>query len=218
MKLRLLAALAFVLSGFLGHAPFLAAQEMEIRGWYEAGGTVMPSANLRSFLAEPVSGTRVEFDPGFRFGIGIGTEVTRYLALEIESGFHYNALRSISGADAVDGQLYQVPVLGNVVLQFPNRTRFVPVIGAGAGAISAILDADNLSLGTSSFSGDEQTWTFAYQGYAGVQYHFADNMGLGLFYHYMVSDAPSWGNGPDGVIKFNRLQSHSVALTLNFRF
>ena len=190
----------------------------EIRGWYEAGATVMPSAKLTSFQTEITSGEKVEFDPGFRFGVGIGTELTRYVALEVESGFHYNALHSISGAFNTDAQLYQIPVLGNVVFQFPNRTRFVPVIGAGAGAISAILDADNISFGASTLSGSEQTWTFAYQGYAGLQYHFAENMGVGLFYHYMVSDRPSWGDGPDGVVKFNRLQSHSLALTLNFRF
>src|SRR5262245_17580234 len=190
MKQSLLAA-GLGLAGILAGASSAWGQDIDIRGWYEAGGTVMPSAKLKSFLAEPVSGTKVEFDPGFRFGIGIGTEVTRYVALEIESGFHYNSLRSITGADAVDAQVYQAPTMGNVVLQFPNRTRFVPVIGAGAGAISAILDADNLTLGTSTFADDDQTWTFAYQGYAGVQYNFADNMGLGLFYHYMVSDAPS---------------------------
>jgi opacity protein-like surface antigen len=190
----------------------------EIRGWYEAGGTVMHSAKLKSFQTEFLSGEKVEFDPGFRFGIGIGTDITPYLALEVESGFHYNAISSISGADSSEGQVYQIPVLGNVVLQWPNRTRFVPVVGMGAGAISAVLDADNLSLGPSTFSGSEQTWTFAYQAYAGVQYHFADNMAIGLFYHYMVSEGPSWGDGPDEVVKFNRLQSHSLALTLNFRF
>jgi len=189
-QLRFVTPWLAALAGFASVLAPLSGQE--IRGWYEAGGTVMPSANVKSFLFEPVS--------------------------ELESGFHYNSIRSISGADTVDAQLYQVPILGNVVLQFPNRTRFVPVIGAGAGAISALLDADNLTLGTSTFAGDEQTWTFAYQGYAGVQYHFADDLGVGLFYHYMVSDAPSWGDGPDGVIKFNRLQSHSLALTLNFRF
>src|SRR6185436_10072741 len=137
----------------------LAGEEI-VRGWYEAGGSVISSAKLTSFLTEPVGGgAKVEFDPGFRFGIALGTDITRYVALELESGFHYNTLHSISGADAVDAQLYQVPVLGNIVLQFPNRSRFVPVIGAGAGALSATLDADNLTLGASSFAGDEQTWT-----------------------------------------------------------
>src|SRR5262245_28255279 len=92
----------------------------QVRGWYEAGGTLLSSAKLESFLTEFTSGNKVEFDPGFRFGIGLGTDITRYLALEVESGFHYNGIRSISGAYTVDAQVYQVPALGNVVLQFPN--------------------------------------------------------------------------------------------------
>jgi len=199
-------------------ATAVCGQEVEVRGWYEAGGTVMPSAKLSSFMNEIVSGTKVEFDPGFRFGIGLGTDISRYVALELESGFHYNSIRSISDATSSDGQIYQIPLLANVVVQFPNRTRFVPVIGAGAGAISALLDADNLTIGGSTFSGDDQAWTFAYQGYAGLQYNFADNLGVGVFYHYMVSEAPSWGDGPDGRVKFNRLRNHSLALTLSFRF
>src|SRR5688572_26700059 len=124
----------------LGSATAASAAPLGVRGWYELGATAIDDARLESFLDEPVSGNKVKFDPGFRGAIALGKEFSRYVAVEAEGGFHYNSIRSIGGAGSDNGELYQVPVLGNLVLQFPNRTRIVPVIGAGVGAVFSILD------------------------------------------------------------------------------
>ena len=119
-----------------------------VRGWYELGGTVIEDARLESFFDEVVSGNKVKFDPGFRGAIALGREFSRYVALEAEGGFHYNSIRSISGASSDNAELFQIPVLGNVILQFPNRSRLVPVIGGGVGAIFSILDGDDIIVPT----------------------------------------------------------------------
>jgi opacity protein-like surface antigen len=188
-----------------------------IRGWYELGATAIEDAELDSFFGEPLSHNKVKFDPGFRGAIAVGTELTRYVAIEAEGGFHYNGIRSISGATSDDAQLYQVPVLGNLVLQFPNRTRLVPVMGGGVGAVFSILDGDDITLGATRFSSSEETWSFAYQGYAGLMYSFRPDMALGLSYHYLHNDGPSW-DGDRGDLKFDRVVNHSLALTFSFRF
>src|SRR5882672_7101182 len=64
-------------------------------GWYEAGPAIVQDAKIRDFFGEPVTGNTVKFDTGFHFGIGIGRELTRYLRIEVESGFNYNAVKSI---------------------------------------------------------------------------------------------------------------------------
>jgi opacity protein-like surface antigen len=193
--------------------------EGKVHGWYEAGGTILQDAKLESFAGEAVAGNSVEFDPGFRFGIALGTEITRNLRLEVESGFHYNEIQSIAGATASNGKLYQVPVMGNIVLQFPNRTGLVPVVGAGVGAVYSVLDADNITLGATTLLGSQDTWGFGYQGFAGLRYDFRPDMGLGIFYHYLASEGPAWevASGQPSV-KFDAVRTHTLSLTLNFKF
>jgi opacity protein-like surface antigen len=195
-----------------------ASAPLGVRGWYELGATVVEDAKLESFFEEPVSGNKVEFDPGFRGAIALGKELSRYVALEAEGGFHYNSIRSIGGAGADNGELYQFPVLGNLVLQFPNRTRLVPVIGGGVGAVFSILDGNDIALGGSRLSDSEETWSFAYQGYGGLMYSFRPDMALGISYHYLRNDGPNWDFGDGNNVKFDRLVNHSIVLTYNFRF
>jgi opacity protein-like surface antigen len=189
-------------------------------GWYEAGPAVVEDAKIRDFFGELVNGNTVEFDAGFHFGIGIGRELTRYLRVEVESGFNYNSLKSIQDATASSGNFYRVPVMGNLVLQYPNHTRIVPVIGAGVGAHWAMFDAQNVELGATTLNDDSQTWVFGYQGFAGVRYHFRENMDLGIFYRYSVADGPSWefASTPGGNFKLDSIRTHSLSLTFGWRF
>jgi len=188
-------------------------------GWYEAGATLVQDAKLKDFPDELTAGNVVKFDPGFRFGMGVGLELTRYLAVEAEGGFNYNALKSIGGGTDNSGNFYRVPIMGNLVLKYPNRTRFMPVIGAGAGAHWSVFDAQKVTVGSTTLTDDEQSWTFGYQGYAGVSYKFQPNMSLGLFYHYSVMDSPSWKfESAGGNFKLDNLRTHSLALTWGWYF
>jgi opacity protein-like surface antigen len=189
-------------------------------GWYEAGPALVEEAELRDFFGTPVAGTPVKFDTGFHFGIGIGQELTRFLKVELQSGYNYNALKSIGGATAASGNLHRVPIMGNVVLQFPNRTGLVPVIGAGAGGQWLNFDAQNVALGLVTLNESSDTWVFSYQAYAGLRYEFSETMSLGLFYHYNVADGPSWefDSVPAGNLKLNSIRTHSLSLTLGWMF
>jgi opacity protein-like surface antigen len=189
-------------------------------GWYEAGPALVNDAKIRDFFDEAVTGNTVKFDTGFHFGIGIGRELTRYLSIEVESGFNYNALKSIEDATASSGNLYRVPVMGNVVLQYPNRTGLVPVVGAGVGAQWVRMEAQNIDLGATTLNDDSETWVFGYQGYAGIRYQFNERMNLGVFYHYSVADGPSWkfSSFPDGNFKLDSVRTHSLSLTFGWHF
>lgn len=189
-------------------------------GWYEAGPALVEPAKVRNFPGDELTDhNEVKFDPGFHFGIAIGRELTRYFGVEVESGFNYNSLRSVSGADSSSGNFYRVPIMANLVLQYPNRTGFVPVIGAGAGGQWLVFDAQNVGLGLTTLDEQSDTWTFSYQAYGGVRYHFREDMSLGLFYHYNVSDGPSWDfESVGGNFKLDSLRTHSVSLTFGWRF
>jgi opacity protein-like surface antigen len=190
-----------------------------VYGWYEAGAAIVDKAKLRDFPGEATANNPVKFDPGFHFGMAIGHELTRYLSVEVESGFNYNALRSIGGATDSSANFYRVPVLGNLVLKYPNRSRLIPIIGAGAGAHWSVFDAQDVTVGLTTLSDDEETWTFGYQGFAGVCYKFRENMSVGAFYHYSVVDGPSWDfDSSGGNFKLDSLRTHSVALTFGWYF
>jgi opacity protein-like surface antigen len=189
-------------------------------GWYEAGPALVENAKIRDFFGEDVVGNRVKFDTGFHFGLGIGRELTDYFRVELESGFNYNSLKSIETATASSGNIYRVPVMGNMVLQYPNRTRITPVIGAGVGAHWLALDAQNIELGSTLVDDSSSTWVFGYQGYGGLRYEFNERMNIGVFYHYSVADGPSWefDSIPGGNFKLDSLRTHTLSLTFGWYF
>jgi len=210
-------------------SPFLAVQSAQaqfesdylegVYGWYEAGPSLVDNAKLEDYFGMPAAGSEIKFDPGFHFGIGIGREFTPYFKAEVESGFNYNEVDSITGASISNAKLYRVPVMANVALQLPNRTGLVPVVGAGVGGEWLEFDAENVTIGAISLTDRSDTWTFSYQGFAGVRYEFADRFNLGLFYRYNVADGPSWNYEElPGSLKLNSVRSHSISLTFGWYY
>jgi opacity protein-like surface antigen len=173
---------------------------------------------LESFFDEPGSGNKVKFDPGFRGAIALGKEFSRYVALEAEGGFHYNSIRSIDGAVSTTANCTKFLSSETSSCSSPTKRALVPVIGVGVGGVFNILDGDDITLGASRFSGTEETWSFAYQGYGGLMYSFRPDMALGVGYHYLRNDGPSWDLGDGRDVKLNRLVNHSFVLTFTFRF
>lgn len=188
-------------------------------GWYDAGATYVQDAKLTSFFDETVSDAQVKFDPGFRLGLGLGYRFTKYLSGELESGFQYNTMKSIEGALRSDARIYQVPLMANLVMQFPNKTRLVPFFGAGVGSYYTYLDADDVHIGSTRITDTSDRFTFAYQGMAGFRYDFSEQFGIGLSYRYSVADAPSWKYSDlNGSMKLDDLRSHAVCIHFGFRF
>lgn len=215
--------LAFVFSATLLAAGTAAAESYYgegLYGWYEAGPALVENAKIRDFFGEDVVGNRVKFDTGFHFGLGIGREVTDYFRVELESGFNYNSVRKIDDALGSSANIYRVPIMGNLVLQYPNRTGIVPVIGAGVGAHWLALDAQYIELEAAELNDSSSTWVFGYQGYGGLRYQFNERMNLGVFYHYSVADAPSWefDSYPGGNFKLESLRTHTLSLTFGWYF
>ena len=113
-------------------------------------GFVMRSAVGMAFQ-QPLSGrngdgsvyTRAVFQPGIRFDLEPGYNVTSWFRFGLESSFIYNQLHSLQADDTIyygpngpglgNGGLYQVPIMANLRFQFPSDTLYRGYIGGSFG-------------------------------------------------------------------------------------
>lgn len=191
----------------------------------DGGVAWMPNADVKEIFGPVPSGTEAEFDPGPRFGFDIGYNVTDWFAAEFETGFMANSLKRITGAWDTDATFINVPLLVNAKFQLPNNTPLTPYAGVGVGGASSVLDIDELNYGNTHVWGSAADITFAWQGFAGLRYALNDKMGLGLEYHYIWSQGPSfesedgwyWDSHSDR-IKFGDLQTHAISVRFDMTF
>lgn len=233
---------------FLGMGAVLTlnpAQSQETRGvrWYarlSADVLLLQETSLEKFQFQgpgPVSaeGDRVEFDPGFGFGIGGGCWLTPWLAVEIETGYGVNGIDRMGADETVDAMVAQIPWFANLIYRYNGWGKFKPYVGAGAGGLTTILSIDDDiwvdSEGDHAWlDGSQDDTVFAFQGFAGVGYEFTDNVSVSLRYRFLGAAGPSWNieSGywdaeghvvlTEGNIAFDDLRSHSLSVQFTYRF
>jgi OmpA-OmpF porin, OOP family len=193
--------------------------------YFEAdiGVNWLQDIRLRSLDAVPLSGVRATVDPGIRFTFGGGLQFNEFLAVGLETGLLYNTLGRIEtpgGSGALDGDLFQVPILANLVVRVPNQTRFIPFIGVGGGALYGHARLDGLvapGLGPVAARAGANTWEGAFQAFAGLKYAYSPDLDVGLGYKFLTTTRPVWEF--DGTrIRADELSNHSVSLILSIRF
>ncbi|MGD0614437.1 MAG: outer membrane beta-barrel protein [Verrucomicrobiota bacterium] len=191
----------------------------------DAGGAWTPDTQLKEFFGENTTGVKVAFDPGYRFGLVAGYQVTDWFATEFETGVTANRIRSITDASVDDAILSNVPFLLNVRLQCPALVRFwpCPYIGGGLGGSAAVIDADHIDFGLTRMHGSQSDAVFAYQAFGGLRCNLNDHLGISLEYHYFATSDPEWKadsttfTGSDRM-RFGGTETHSVSLAIEFRF
>lgn len=159
-------------------------------------------------------GSHLELDPGMRLDFGFGytfvANSTIALSAGAEIGFLYNPMNNgVNPAGVktpIDGDLWQTPFLGKVVLRFMPDAKLVPFIGGGGGGVYTATEFHRIG-GTPVFFTGEETDP-AVEGIAGVKYQLNDKMAVGVAYKALIVF-------PDG---FDDVINHSfvAAFTLNF--
>lgn len=119
----------------------------------------------------------ISTEPGLRFDLdaGYGFSLAPQLTLgaELETGFIYNNLR----IKKTGGEDDQIPLLGNLVLNY-HLGKFVPYVGAGIGGDYSALSAGEKA----NYSNVDP----AIQAEAGVRYEVCDHFEVGLGYKYLA--------------------------------
>lgn len=137
------------------------------------------------------SGELIDFHNGARGDIAFGYQATPWLAAEIATGAIGNAGDTIGGVTlrSFGGSLdlYQIPVMANVIVSAPRWHGFKPYIGGGFGGVAAMIDFQR-PLG----SVRDTDFTFSYQGMAGVNYQVCKNVELGVGYKYLLTEDHNW--------------------------
>ncbi len=216
-------SLAVILASLPGLSSAIAQGQ---NGFYlkgDLGASVVQDTDLKEFFGESVKGTKIEFDPGMRFGIVSGFQVTEWFAPELEFGGNFNTISSAGPDSHVDATFSSMPFLLNVKFQLPNRSLITPYAGMGVGFSTLVLDAEYMQVGSTILEGAEADVVFSWQAFAGVRFSFDENMSLSLEYRYISADPARWEaefttNTDTDSVQFGRTQTHTVSLGFEFRF
>ncbi|HLX72296.1 MAG TPA: outer membrane beta-barrel protein [Verrucomicrobiae bacterium] len=153
----------------------------------------------------------MHFQPGARGDIAIGYNLTDSLAVEIETGALWNRIDTVNSID-----LFQVPLLENLVYRVHLKNGWTPYFGAGAGADFGILSGiESISHGDVIQTSSSDDVTFGYQAQAGIAYAISPNADVDFSYKFFGSFEHNW-DFPG--VKFDSDKIYTHALLLSFRW
>ena len=163
-----------------------------------------------------LEGTDITFDVGTRLDIAPGYRMTRHLALELETGFIWNAF-SKYGKASLEGDHLQIPMLLQFVWRPWANSRFCPLIFAGSGGVydhSTMDSFDNVDIDQR-----EDGLYSAFQGGAGFEWALRKNLLVGMVYKYLYVHTQEHFSLP-GVsnLDSNGTKTQSVSVRLRYRF
>lgn len=214
----------------------------------DVGVAIPQDANLKNIASTTtstgLSGAKLSLNPGVRFDLGLGYNVTDWFAVEVESGLIWNGVDKVEGniTDTTSGfiganlplaggsgNIYNIPILFNGQFRVPVGKDLKVVLGGGIGAIwsDASVSGVNTPLVpglTASVNGS--SWAFAYQANAGVEWSLSTNLALGVRYAFLGTTELNYGpasfNTPLVVgtadIKADALYTNSILATLRLEF
>lgn len=176
--------------------------------------TIMAGATFLDDLTWSKPGSpdiEFEHEAGFNVGGALGYEYKMF-RLEGEIAYRKNKIDEFNlQGSTIDsgGDIDAISVMGNLYIDFENRTAWTPYIGAGAGWAS--LDVDELSI-TGYIANNDDDDGFAYQFIGGFGYEVSDALTANLDYRYFATDDPDFGAVEA------EYESHNVIVGLRYQF
>jgi opacity protein-like surface antigen len=193
------------------------------RGFYvsaDAGAALAEDVDLKQYVTS-TPGAKMKLETGGRFSFAGGFNFNDYFGAQIESGFIFNDVKSVSGTGSFDAALGHSPLIVSAVVRYDQpRSPIVVFGGVGAGGDISIISLD-WARGPNGVivDGDSSDAVFAWQAFAGVRYKINDRISLGASYKYYWADSASFDvDYTSGDIKIGETQVHSVLVDFNFKF
>lgn len=189
-------------------------------------GFVLRSAVGVSFQ-QPLSGrngdgsvyTRAVFQPGIRFDLEPGYNITDWFRIGLEGSFIYNQLHSLQTDDTIyygpngpslgNAGLYQVPIMASVRFQFPSDSPYRGYVGGSFGAAWDILQSSNLFGTYTSYS-----WNYCFGLTTGFTYTITQGLDLDFSYKLLSTLNPNFADSGS----YKNMYNHAAEIGLAWRF
>lgn len=159
-----------------------------------------------------------KFDPGYRADVRFGRQFTNGLSLEFETGVAKNSLANPDEIffGKVNVDLYQIPLMVNLIYHIPAWHRLRPFAGVGFGAGAAIIQGDDR--GKPADSETRFDASFAMQAIGGLEYRIGRSLDLDLSYKCFYAQEYAWTFGPDIPQRIRDSFNHSVVASVCWHF
>jgi opacity protein-like surface antigen len=213
MKTRLVAAALLA-------CPLIATAQSESGGYIRLGAGLSLVEDIEGYSADFAATTNFELtlDPGLRFDVAPGYNFNRYVGLEFNTGVVWNTVDSIEVEDgrsiSVDGTLWQIPFLANVILRYPTDIQLTPFVGAGGGGLLMGITVDNTD-DIEVYDRADDIFA-AYQLFGGLQYEITESLSLGLVYKYLHLFSEQ--EDPYDTAGLGDITTHSFSAMVSFDF
>jgi opacity protein-like surface antigen len=171
-------------------------------------------------LSDGLGGSEtVKYDPGARFDVAMGYNLTPHWAAELELGFVISPVQSsyALGTDYVSVDLIELPLMVNVIYTRPLGRWCSAYVGGGVGGVF-------IHYQDAYFDTTPTASTFGYQGMAGLRFVINPILEIGLGYKYLATTGYDVGSGiayhafVPTEFRSDGNQTQSVLLTLTRRF
>jgi opacity protein-like surface antigen len=178
----------------------------------ELGGVLQQDLIIRN------AGQKVGFDPGIVGNVNFGVDVTDALAVEFQTGASTSDINT-SGSTALaftgnSADIYQIPLLANVIFKAPLPGGLTPYVGAGFGGVIT-----EMELYHHWYYASDTDITPAYQALAGVKVTLNRHTEMGVGYRFLGTTDHTWfANSPALYTPTGPTFSHSIVATLTISF
>lgn len=223
-KLVVLAAALPMLVGSVHAADLLVVHpEFPVAGYSDyslyvslhAGVTAFETAHA-SFVGGIGGPADVTTDLGYRFGGAVGFLANSNLAFEGElsyAGVSLDEATTGGGTSAVDGDASALTLMANAVVG-ADMGGWRPYVGVGVGGANLALDVPAGEFGADEVA--DNSWTWAAQAFAGLEFDVSQGVSLGARYRYQFIGDTSFTDGGSDPVNIDGFGSHSLEATLKF--
>lgn len=189
----------------------------------EIGVSIVDNPKLEGVPGE------LDMDPGLAFAMGITYRVADWVRVGPEVGFAVNFIDDFGGIKPhSDAELFQMPMMVNVILEPPQPWVVKPFIGAGAGGTLSVLYSQhgyyNYWYSFAETDSDSEIG-FSWQALAGVRWQIGENWDLALTYRYTQTEGQEYTfrdfvYGPDQFYRIgvDKIGTHLVTIGAIFSF
>ncbi len=185
-------------------------------------GTVLPG--VTGTLANP----SISVNPGVRFDVSPGFNLTDWFGVELSGGILYNGLDHLNGSGTVTlnggtetisggglsltGRYLQVPAIFSTVFRWPGQSRWKPYLSTGFGFAYSQLQITQID-NTQTSDQFEEAYSPAFSVGSGFIWQVSDSVDFDVAYKLLGLINPTYSSLQPGVAL-----SNSVQFGINVRF